>query len=97
MKKIIAISIIGLIMSSCTTMQSYKKEDLRADGYRYKYGASNGIKIGTKVNAYKRGPYGKFAEQPVGTLTVTRVEEDYSVMSKDNDFNVDGSVGFIVQ
>jgi hypothetical protein len=97
MKKIIAISIIGLIMSSCTTMQSYKNEDKTTDGYRYKYGASKGVKLGTKINAYKRGWSGKFSEQPIGTLTVTRVEEDYSVMSKDNEFNVDGSVGFIVQ
>lgn len=97
MKKIIAISVIGLFMFSCTTMQSYKKEDQTSDGFRYKYGSSKGIKVGAKINAYKRGPYGKFAEQPVGTLTVTRVEEDYSIMNKDNEFNVDGSIGFIVQ
>ncbi len=98
MKKIILISAIGLMISACTTMQSYRNEDKTSEGYKYKYGADKGLRVGAKINAYKRNSKGKgYAEQPIGTLTVSHVEEDYSMMSKDGEFDIDSSTGFMVQ
>ncbi len=98
MKKIILISAIGLMISACTTMQPYRDGDKTSEGYKYKYGADRGLRVGAKINAYKRNSTGRgYAEQPIGTLTVSRVEEDYSLMNKDSEFNVDNSTAFMVQ
>ena len=99
MKKLIIVATIGLLMSACTTMQPYTSEDQTSEGIRYRYGASKGIKPGDKVNAYKRFASGRrgYESQPIGTLTVSHVEETFSILKKDGEFELDGSTSLLVQ
>lgn len=99
MKTVILVSILGLLMSACTTMQAYKSEDLTSEGIRYQYGSSKGVKKGDKVNAYKRYATGRrsYKPEPIGTFTVSRVEENFSILKKDSEFEVDASTAFLIQ
>lgn len=78
-------------------MQDFKKEDALENGYRYKYGSSSGIKVGDKVMAYKKGMgNGKrgYNYNPLGTMTIIKVENNFAIMSKDDNFVVDESTSF---
>ncbi|MBN8538916.1 MAG: hypothetical protein J0L82_00915 [Deltaproteobacteria bacterium] len=98
MKKIILFSILSLILSACSTMQPFKPEDSTSEGIRYKYGASKGLKIGDKVTAYKKVPSAArsgYSYEPAGTLTVSRVESDYSIIKKDSEFEINADTAFL--
>ncbi|MCE3009029.1 MAG: hypothetical protein LW875_00265, partial [Proteobacteria bacterium] len=75
MKKAILVSFVGLLLSACTTMQNYKKEDTVPSGFKYKYGPLTSATVGDKIIAYdkvssvsRRG----YSFQEIGKLTVVQ-------------------------
>lgn len=95
MKTITIILLAMLLLSSCSTMQNFKSTDVAQDGIRYKYGSNEGIKIGETVKAYQKSNVGRgFKTEPIGSLTIIKVEPDFSIMKKDGEFNLDESMWF---
>lgn len=94
--KIIILSLLTvLLLSSCSTMQNFKPTDVAQDGIKYKYGSNEGVKIGETVKAYQKSKVGRgFKTEPVGSLTIIKVESDFSIMKKDGEFNLDESMWF---
>lgn len=99
MKKMSLITWVFLFLASCTTMQEFKTSDLKEDGIRYKYGSNKGVKVGDTVSAYKKklsggGKGATVSNQSVGSLTITRVESDYSIMRKNGEFEINEGISF---
>lgn len=98
MKKIISLAFLFLILTACTTMQSFSTADMTPEGVRFKYGSSRGIKLGDKIIAYKKIPSSSkrgYSFAPLGTLTVAKVDHDFSILKKDGDFEVGESTSFM--
>lgn len=98
MKKEILISFVGLFLSGCATMQSYKSEDAVPSGFKYKYGPMTSAKVGDKVVAYnkvdsvsRRG----FSYKEIGKLTIVQTFADHAIMQKDGDFNISEKTAFL--
>lgn len=97
MKKIIAILFAGLFLVSCASSQSFKASDITEEGIKYQYGSKQGVVLGDKVFAYKRSSRMKgvgILSSPVGSLTITKVDSDYSFMKKDSEFDLSDQVVF---
>lgn len=97
MKKIIAIIFVGLSLVSCASTQPYKASDITEEGLKYQYGSKQGIILGDKIYAYNRAARSKgigILSSPLGTLTITRVESDHSIMKKDSEFELNEQVIF---
>lgn len=97
MKKVILMSLLGLSLSACTTMQGYKKENDTPAGYKFKYGPMTTAHVGDKVVAYEKVPSNGrkgFTYKEVGTLSVVKVDQDYSLIKQDQDFQLDANLAF---
>lgn len=99
MKKIILMSLIGLSLSACTTMQNYKKENDTPNGYKFRYGPMTTAKLGDKVIAFEKTPSSTarrgYSYKEIGKLTVVQVDGDYTLIKKDQDFKIDESIAFV--
>lgn len=97
MKKTIAAVLTGLLLTSCASSQAFKASDVTDEGIRYKYGAKQGIVLGDKIYAYRKASRSKgpaiFASS-IGSLTITKVETDYSFMKKDTEFELNEQIVF---
>jgi hypothetical protein len=99
MKKIILLSLFGLSLSACTTMQNYKKENDTPDGYRFKYGPMSQAKLGDKIIAFEKTPSATarkgYSYKEIGKLTVVQVAPEYTLIKKDQDFKMDETIAFV--
>lgn len=98
MKKMISIVVLGLFLASCTSMQNFSPNDVTAEGIRYKYGTDKGVNVGDTINVYKRSRRGMgigFLQEPVGKLTVIKVEKDYSVLKKVSEFELNENTSLV--
>lgn len=97
MKKLLTMAVLFMFLAGCTTMQGFTPADATAEGIRYKYGSSRGIKLGDQVIAYKKNPSsrrGGYSYAEIGTLTVARVENDFAILKKDGEFEVNETTSF---
>lgn len=97
MKTIATILLTILFLSSCASMQTFQTSDITEDGIKYKYGSKQGIVVGDTISAYKKSLRGRgvgVLQTPVGTLTITKVENDYSFMKKNGEFEINENVVF---
>jgi hypothetical protein len=53
--------------------------------------------MGDIISAYKKSLRGKigFLQTPVGSLTVIKVENDYSFMKKNGEFELNDQIAFV--
>lgn len=98
MKKVLLVILGALFFVSCTTMQEFKQSDVKEDGIRFKYGSDKGVKTGDTVVAYKKrwkgnSKGGYVQHSPIGTLTVIKVEPEYSMMKKNGEFEIPEGTG----
>lgn len=99
MKKFILMSLVGLSLSACTTMQNYKKENDTPEGYKFRYGPMTKAKLGDKIIAFEKTPSPTarkgYSFKEIGKLTVVQVADDYTLIKKDQDFKLDDSIAFV--
>lgn len=97
MKTITAILLTVLFLSSCASMQTFKSSDITEEGIKYKYGAKQGVVVGDIISAYKKSLRGKIGvlQTPVGSLTVVKVENEYSFMKKNGEFELNDQIAFV--
>lgn len=95
MKAVAIILLTSLVLFSCTTMQQFKLSDMTTDGIKYKYGSSQGVKVGETVKVFQKSKFSRgFKLEPVGSLTIIKVEPEFSIMKKNGDFLIDESMSF---
>lgn len=95
MKIITFVLLTALFLASCASMQVFQPSDITEEGIRYKYGSKQGIAVGDTILAYKTGRRGVgVLQSPIGSLTVVRVEADYSIMKKNDEFEVNEKISF---
>lgn len=96
MKKMISIVVLGLFLVSCASMQNFSPNDVTNEGIRYKYGYEKGVNVGDTINVYKRSRRGVgFLQEPIGKLTVIKVEKDYSVLKKVSEFELNENTSLV--